>query len=332
MGVIEHESYARGWAMSFLPGTDFLAITEKDGTLKLRDQTTGEVADVAGTPTDVYSIGQGGLHDVIPGPNFAESGEIYLSWVRRADADVLGAGGGQGSQNGQPTADSQGAEPSQGVVGRGFLDLESKELRNLEVVWEQTPTIGNGHFALRLLVHDGYLFVTSGERQKFDPAQDRSNNLGAVLRLTVDGKPAPGNPWADEGDTAAELWTIGHRNPLGIDVDSSGQIWVAEMGPQGGDELNRIEAGANYGWPEVSMGNHYEGDPIADHAPGDGFTAPVSFWNPSISPGGLHLYRGERYPQWHDDALLAGLSGQQIVRVDLEAAREIGQQQWDMGT
>lgn len=298
--VTRHGRFNEGWAMSFLPDTPYLLLTERGGQLQLRNQDSGEVRQVSGAP-EVLAVGQGGLHDVIPGPTFGTDGGVYLSWVREHP---------------------QGA---QGVVGRATLDPESASLQDLEVIWEQTPTSGNGHFSLRMLIHEGFLHLTSGDRQKMDPAQELDNNLGTTLRLTLDGEPAPGNPWN------SELWTIGHRNPLGIAAAGNGDLWVSEMGPRGGDELNLLEAGENYGWPEASMGVHYDGAPIPDHAAGDGFRAPAVSWVPSLSPGSLLIYRGDLFPGWRDTALLGGLSGQKLVQVLIDAPEAEVTAAWDAG-
>ncbi|HHX85019.1 MAG TPA: PQQ-dependent sugar dehydrogenase [Actinomycetales bacterium] len=304
--VTEHGTFDEGWAMRFLPGTEYLLVSERGGALKLRDRETGEVTEVSGAPEVVHE-GQGGMHDVLPGPGFAEDGTVYVSWVR------------------------DHPDGAQGVVGRSTLDVDTAELSPPEVIWEQDPAAGNGHFALRMLVSGDHLYVTSGDRQEMDPAQDTGTNLGTVVRLTLDGDPAPGNPWAGEGGAAEELWTIGHRNPLGIAEDPTGAIWVSEMGPRGGDELNLLEGGENYGWPEASMGVHYDGGAIPDHAEGDGFRAPAAYWVPSISPGNLLVYGGDRFPGWRGSALLGGLSGQTIVRVELDGERATVAQKWDMG-
>lgn len=304
--VTGHGSFDEGWAMSFLPGTDHLLISERSGSLQLRDQGTGEVVEVSGVP-EVHHAGQAGMHDVIPGPGFETDGTVYLSWVRDHE---LGA---------------------QGVVGRGTLDVDTATLTDLDVIWEQEPTSGDGHFSLRMLIRDGHLFVTSGDRQKFDPAQETRSNLGAVVRLTLDGRPAPDNPWAQQGGAAAQLWTIGHRNPLGIAEDAQGNLWVSEMGPRGGDELNLLAEGENYGWPEASMGVHYDGSDIPDHTAGDGFRPPAEYWVPSISPGSLMIYRGELFDGWRGSALIGGLSGQRLVRVQLDGATADVVEQWDAG-
>lgn len=304
--VTDHGAFTEGWSMAFLPGTDQLLVAERGGALQLRDQVSGEVREVAGVP-EVHHAGQGGLHDVLPGPSFEQDGSLYLSWVRRTDAGV------------------------QGVVGRGTLDVGAAALSEVEVLWEQTPRPGVGHFSLRLLVQDEHLFVSSGDRQELTPAQGLDTNLGKVLRLTLDGEPAPGNPWADQGGVAAQVWTLGHRNPLGLAQDPAGRLWVSEMGPQGGDELNLVVEGENYGWPEVSMGVHYGGGDIPDHAPGDGFRAPAAWWDPSISPGNLLVYTGDLFAGWSGSALLGGLSGQNLVRVELDGERVEVVDEWDLG-
>lgn len=192
---------------------------------------------------------------------------------------------------------------------------------------------GDGHFSHRLAFSpDGeHLFVSSGDRQLGAPAQDTSNTLGTIVRLTPDGEPAPGNPLADRGGVSAEIWTWGHRNPLGLEVAPDGTLWSSEMGPEGGDELNVIEAGSNYGWPEVSDGSDYGGGEIPDHAEGDGFAAPARSWNPSISPGSLMIYDGEMFEDWRGDAFLGALSGEALVRVDLDGRTAGDTKVFDMG-
>lgn len=299
-----HGEFNEGWALEFLPGTDYLLISERVGNLQLRDQRTGQVRQVKGTP-QVHHEGQAGMHDVIAAPSFPQDGKIYLSWV---------------SPDGGP----------HGVVATATLNTDTATISNLTPIWQQDSATGNGHFSLRLLAQGDHLFVTSGERQKGTPAQDRSTNLGKVLRLNLDGSAADGNPFDGDGVTAT-LYTMGHRNLLGIAQDSRGQVWVSEMGPQGGDELNLLVPGANYGWPTVSNGSNYDGSDIPDHGPDDGFEAPKAWWNPSISPGGLAIYHGELFSGWEDSALLAGLSGMTLVRVQLTGDTATITQSWDMG-
>lgn len=295
--------------MTFLP-TGELLVTERGGRLLLR-AADGRTLDVAGVPKVVHD-GQGGLGDVIISPDFATDRTVYLSWVERGQ-------GGTGA-----------------VVGRARLagTPDAPALTGLDVIWRQQPkTSGAGHFSHRLAFSpDGdYLFVSSGERQKFDPAQDLGTNLGKIVRLSPDGSPAAGNPWAARGGVTAQLWTRGHRNPLGLAFDPSGNLWSTEMGPRGGDELNLIEPGANYGWPQTSNGSHYDGRDIPDHSPGDGFAAPAAFWNPSISPGSLMIYTGSAFPQWRGDAFIGALSGEALIRVDLAGTTAKVADTWPMG-
>lgn len=296
--VEEIDSFDAPWAMTFLPGSGDLLVTERTGTLHLRDAETGDRVEVDGVP-DVAVAGQGGLGDVVAGPTFEDDQQVFLSWVE------TGSGG------------------SGAVVGRATLETSGDEaaLADLEVIWRQTPKVsGNGHFSHRIAVDpDGeHLFVSSGDRQKKTPAQDTSNTLGTIVRLTLDGEPAEGNPLADEGGASAEIWSYGHRNPLGLEFAPDGTLWSSEMGPEGGDELNVIEKGVNYGWPEASNGSDYGGGEIPDHADGDGFEAPKAGWTPSISPGSLMIYTGDLFPEWTGDAFLGALSGEALVRVDVD--------------
>ncbi len=284
------------WAMAFLPGGDAL-ITERGGRLKLR-QADGRTIEVGGVP-EVVATGQGGLGDVLASPAFATDRTVYLSWAAAGD-------GGTGAE-----------------VGRAVLvrDGDRARLDDLRVIWRQQPkTSGSGHYGHRLtFAPDGsHLFVTSGDRQKMTPAQDRGSTLGKIIRMDPDG-----------GD--ARIWTLGQRNPLGIAFDAAGNLWSSEMGPQGGDELNLIVEGRNYGWPRVSNGSHYGGGNIPDHAPGDGFEAPKVWWNPSVSPGSLIVYSGAMFPQWDGDAFIGALSGQALIRVDLDGTSAAKADQWDFG-
>lgn len=308
--VEEVDTFDEPWAMAFLPDGDLL-VTERTGTLHLRDGDTGERVEVDGTP-EVVDEGQGGLGDVLPAPSYADDGVVYLSWAEAGD-------GGVGAAVGRARLDTSGERPA--LVG-------------LEVVWRQTPKVdGTGHFSHRLAFSpDGeHLFVSSGDRQLGDPAQDTTNTLGTIVRLTPDGEAAPGNPLADEGGAAAEIWSWGHRNPLGLELAPDGTLWSSEMGPEGGDELNLVEAGGNYGWPEASNGSDYGGGDIPDHADGDGYVAPARSWDPSISPGSLLIHSGEMFEDWGGDAFLGALSGEALVRVDLDGERARDAEVFDLG-
>jgi glucose/arabinose dehydrogenase len=295
------------WAMTFLSNGTLL-VTERSGALKLRTGD-GTILDVGGVPR-VDAGGQGGLGDVVLHPDFARNGFVYLSWIEAGEGDTRGA-----------------------VVGRAqFIRTEDgANLHNLQVLWRQTPKVtGRGHFGHRLALRDGYLFISSGERQAFDPAQDPDQNLGKIVRLFDDGRVPPDNPWASRGGVAAQSWTMGHRNPLGLAFDRDGRIWETEMGPRGGDELNLIRRGGNYGWPIVSNGTHYDGRDIPDHPTRPDFAAPSVWWNPSISPSSLMIYSGRLFPQWRGDAFIGGLSGQVLIRIDLDGATAREADRWPM--
>ena len=312
----EIAKFSTPWAMAFLPGsgvplTNMALLTEKEGRLWLVDVGSGKRTSVSGVP-QVVVAGQGGLGDVMPHPDFAGSRRIYLSYV-------------EGGPNGTSGA----------ALGYGTLDLgnpAAPALKDFKVIWRQQPKVtGNGHFSHRIAFGpDGLLYLSSGERQKFDPAQDMSMNLGKILRLTDEGAPAPGNPWASRGGIAAQFWTIGHRNVLGLSFASDGRLWASEMGPQGGDEVNLVLPGRNYGWPRVSNGSHYDGRDIPDHKPGDGFEAPKVWWNPSISPGALMIYTGDKFPAWKGDALIGALSGEAFIRVDIDGDQARKADEWPM--
>jgi len=296
-------SFDEPWAMAFLPDGRLL-VTEKKGRLLMVSAIDGSAVPVSGVP-DVDYGGQGGFGDVILHPDFDENNRIYLSYVESGDDDVRGA-----------------------AVVSASLSLVpgSESLSDVEVIWRQDPKVtGRGHYGHRLLFSDdGYLFVSSGERQKFDPAQDMSGNLGKILRLNDDGFVPDDNPFASRGGVTAQIWSLGHRNPLGIAFDADGQLWNIEMGPRGGDELNRVLRGENYGYPIVSNGRHYSGKDIPDHDTRPEFEAPKVWWTPVISPGGFIIYSGELFADWQGNGLIAGLSSQALVRIEFdgENARE----------
>ncbi|MCW3834963.1 PQQ-dependent sugar dehydrogenase [Sphingomonas canadensis] len=305
--VAEVARFDSPWAMTFLPDGRLL-VTEKKGRLLLVSADGKAQTAVAGTPA-VSPDGQGGLMDVVLHPGFAQNRRVYLSFSEK------------------------GADGLKGVaLARATLvDGAAPRLDGFEVIFRATPYVaGDGHFSGRIAFSpDGHLFFTNGERQKFDPAQDPKATLGKVLRLNDDGTPAAGNPLAAQGFHPA-VWSYGHRNLLGLAFDAAGNLWEQEMGPKGGDEVNLILPGRNYGYPKVSNGDHYDGKPIPDHAPGDGFEAPKVWWNPSISPGGLMVYSGKLWPQWKGDLFIGGLSSMALLRVDVNGADAAKGDQWDM--
>jgi len=312
-------SFDEPWSLAFLPDGRML-VTEKKGNLRVVTQAGSQSRPIEGLP-DVDYRGQGGLGDVILHPEYADNGIIYLSYAESGVGDTRGA-----------------------AVMRAVLEIGERggRLSDAEVIWRQYPKVlDDGHYGHRLAFDDeGYLWVSSGDRQKFTPAQDMQSNIGKVLRLEEDGSIPADNPFVNYIDEEPlvdgvgpydEIWTVGHRNPLGMAFDADGQLWVIEMGPAGGDELNRIERGANYGYPSVSNGDHYDGREMPDHDTRPEFTAPVITWTPVISPGDLMIYRGGRFEDWRGDAFAAGLSSQAIVRIgfDGDAAAEV--ERYDMG-
>lgn len=309
--VQEVASFDEPWAMTFVPGTRAALITEKAGKLKLW-QESGPTLDVAGVPAVAYG-GQGGFGDIIVAPDFATSGTVYLSWIEP------GVGGTYGAVVGMARL-VQGATP---------------RLEGLKTIWTQSPKVtGRGHYSHRLAFSpDGkYLFIGSGERQKFDPAQDMQANLGKIVRLNPDGSVPADNPFAAQGGVTAQIWSLGHRNILGLTFDGAGQLWNQEMGPKGGDEVNLVAAKANYGYPIVSNGDHYDGKDIPDHPTRPEFAAPKLWWNPAISPGGLAWYNGDLYPGWKNSLLMGALSGEGLIRMGINGDQLTKSDRWDFGT
>ncbi len=294
------------FAMAFLPDGALL-VTEKAGMLKLRSPD-GKVIDIGGIPT-VAQGGQGGLLDVAVAPDFARSRVIYLSYAEP------GPGG------------------SQLALARGMLAADTAQLQGVDVIWRSGSSGQGGQFgAIITFAPDGRsLFLASGERQRFTPAQDPEQALGKILHLTLDGKAWSGNPDYQTGGVRAQTWTTGHRNPYGLVFAADGRLWEHEMGPKGGDELNLIEPGKNYGWPVVSNGDNYDGTPIPDHPSDPKYQPPILWWNPSISPSGMIIYSGDMFPAYRGSALLGALSGQALVRVTLNGTDAKPADQWDMG-
>ncbi|MFA7586774.1 MAG: PQQ-dependent sugar dehydrogenase [Novosphingobium sp.] len=290
--IAEVARFDAPWAMAFIPDTPLALVTEKKGRLLLW-QDGGEVREVAGVP-HVDHGGQGGLGDVVLSPTFRDDGLIFLSWAEAGAGDTRGA-----------------------AVGKARLVLDgAPRLEGLEVIWRQNPKVtGRGHYSHRLAFSpDGKsLYIASGDRQKMTPAQDPASDLGKIFRMAADGS------------SKVEQVSLGHRNILGLGFDAQGRLWDLEHGPAGGDELNLVKPGANYGWPVVSQGDHYNGTPIPRHETRPDFAAPAISWNPVIAPGGMIFYQGDLFRGWRGQAIIAGLVSQGLVRVaiDGERAREV---------
>lgn len=306
----EIASFDEPWAMTFLPDGRML-VTEKKGSLLLVDQN-GEKTPIFNIPEVDYG-GQGGFGDVVLSPDFATSGRIYLSWVEAGEDDTRGAVVAHADLSLAPN------EPG--------VEAEAPALSNLKTIWTQNPKVtGRGHYSHRMVFSpDGkYLFIGSGERQKFDPSQDMTGNLGKIVRLYPDGSVPEDNPFVGQEGVLPEIWSLGHRNILGMAFDSEGRLWNQEMGPKDGDELNLVQSKANYGYPIVSEGDHYDGKKIPNHDTRPEFAAPKVAWVPTIAPSGMIFYSGDSFPAWKGNAFIGGLASEAVIRVsfDGETAQE----------
>jgi glucose/arabinose dehydrogenase len=328
------------FGLAFLPDGSAL-ITEKAGHLQLWS-TDQKIVEVTGVPK-VVTPNQGGLLDVAIAPDFATSNTIYLTYSEE-----------------RPTGSALALARATLTRGRAM----APRLDNVEVLFRSGSDGDGGQFGATIaFAPDGKsLFLSSGERQRFTPAQDPDQAVGKILHLTLDGKPFPGNPNAGktgaatvkvtdppkdtiEAKTAptrdftfqgpnltpAETWSTGHRNPYGLVFDAAGNLWEHEMGPQGGDELNLILPGKNYGWPNVSFGENYDDKPIPKPKAGDGYEMPKLHWVPSVSPAGLIYYSGDQFPQWKGSLLMGAMSGQALIRIALNGTTATKADQWDMG-
>lgn len=293
------------WGIINLPDGRFL-ITEKSGYFNIVSKDGKQVKRVDGLPK-VDSDGQGGLLDVALDPDFETNRMIYCSFSEPANG-------------GNHTA-----------VAKGKLSADETKIENHTVIFRATPTYdGSLHFGSRLAFDkDGSLFVSTGERsdkQTRALAQKTDNYLGKIMRITKDGKPAPGNPFIGKAGFMPEIWSYGHRNPQGIAIDGNGQLWETEMGPRGGDEINKIEAGGNYGWGDVTYGIEYSGMKVgAGITQKPGTIQPVYYWDPSVSPSGITFYNGN-IKEWNGNLLIGCLGGEHLIRIVLKDGKVVGEE------
>ena len=286
------------WGLAFLPDGRML-VTERPGRLRIVADGWLVPEPVAGVP-EVWDDGQGGLLDVALHPGFAENGLIYLSYA-------------------SPDDDNDAAT----AVARGRL--VGARLEDVEEIYVALPRDDGGrHFGSRLLFADGYLFVTAGERGEPDRAQDVGDPAGSVIRLLDDGRVPEDNPFVGTADARPELYSIGHRNPQGMAREAAtGRIYAIEHGPKGGDELNLIEPGVNYGWPVITYGKSYMGFKIGEGTHKEGMAQPVHYWVPSISPSGLTIYDADRFPAWQGSFFAGALSGELLVRLEVADGKAV---------
>ncbi len=301
-------SFDTPWAIAFLPDGRLL-VTEKPGRIFLVTQN-GEKTEVGNVPA-VLASGQNGLLDIAVSPDFSETAHIYFTFVEPGEGGRL-------------------------VLTRARLATTPghTKLEDRKIIWRQSPAGGGGQPG-GIIAFDPkgtHLFLTVGDRMRPDSAQQPDMARGKLLRLNLDGSTPEDNPQAARGGVVGETWTTGHRNPYGLAFAPDGRLWLHEMGPRGGDELNLIEQGQNYGWPLVSNGDNYSGLPIPRHATRPEFTAPKLYWTPVIAPAGLAFYEGEMFPEWKGSALIGGLWVHALVRVSFGANGQPDEtDRWDMG-
>lgn len=301
--------FSAPWALAFLPDGRIL-VTEKFGKMFLTTQD-GEKTEIPDIPA-VDAAGQNGLLDVAVAPDFATSSAVYFSYTE------------------------PGESGSRLVLTRAILSLSGGVARLVDpvAIWRQSPTGGGGQPG-GIIAFDPegtHMFLTVGERMRPESAQDPAQARGKVLRLNLDGSTPADDPNAEAGGTPGQTWTTGHRNPYGLAFAPDGRLWLHEMGPKGGDELNLIEPGQNYGWPIVSNGDNYNGTPIPRHGTRPDFAAPPLYWSPVIAPAGLAFYNGTLFPDWRGSALIGGLAVHALVRVSFDAGGQPDEaDRWYMG-
>ena len=294
------EGLDRPWGMSFLPGSEDILITGRNGTLMLWDASAGSIVDIDGAP-EVDNSGQGGLLDIEAAPDFADTGHVFMTWVAQVE-------GG-----------------STTTLGRGTFDRDAGALSDVEVLFQVSPGIeSGGHFGSRIVIHGDHIFVGTGDRnfKDFGPdhiAQDRTSENGAVVRLRLDGSVPDDNPFVDDSDASPAIWSYGHRNIQALAArPGTDELWLAEHGESGGDEINIVERGGNFGWPLAHFGVDYRtGEPFANSpSEGDGFVTPVFAWGPgrddNFPPSGMAWVDGSAFADWEGHLLVGNLRHQYL--------------------
>ncbi len=343
--VTQVTTFNTPWRMAFLPDGRML-VTEKVGPIWLVTQA-GQKTPVQNAPLVLYG-GQGGMLGVYVSPTYAADQSVYLTYSEPHE-------GGS----------SLALAKAKLTLGQNAANQPTASLDGLKVIWRDAAGGKGGQFGAAVaFAPDGKsLFLTVGERQRFTPAQDPNSPLGKILHLTLDGKPAPGNPMAGKTGAAtlpiidppadtekaktapvvrtyrfpgpnltpAETWSTGHRTPYGLAFAPDGRLWEAEHGPRGGDELNLIEPGKNYGWPLVSYATNYNGVPIPSPDTRPDLTKPVLYWTPILAPGNLTFYKGAMFPQWQGSALIGGMGTKTLNRIVIDGVTAKSAERWDVG-
>ncbi len=301
------EDLGRPWAVLPLPDGRLL-LTFKEGKMEIRDQA-GKLLNTIGNLPEVDSRGQGGLLDAVPDPEFMQNRTLYWAFSEKR---------GEGNLT---------------SIAKGQLSADESRIENTVIIFRATPELNSTlHFGCRLVFDkEGYLYASVGERSKLEgrkQSQWLNSGLGKIFRLTKEGKPAPGNPFLNTPDAMPEIYSYGHRNPQSLDFHPvTGELWEAEFGPRGGDELNLVKAGKNYGWPTITYGIEYSGPAIGDAIQQkEGMEQPVYYWDPVVSPSGMVFYAGNDIPEWQNNLFIACLSGVHICRLVIENGKVTGEE------
>jgi aldose sugar dehydrogenase len=308
LSVTEVAKFETPWALAFLPDRRMLVTEKLSGRMFLVTPEGTKSPAITGVPA-VEAGGQGGLLDVEVGPDFATSSLIYWTYYEARQ------GGGNGL-----------------AVARGKLDTgAAPALREVQVIFRMEPALQSQlHAGGRLqFTPDGLLFVTLGERSILQgrvQARDLDSHLGKVVRIRPDGTVPSDNPFVSQAGARPEIWTLGHRNILAAALDAQNRLWVTEMGPRGGDELNLVQRGRDYGWPEIGYGEEYSGQPIHETPQREGLEQPVYYWDPVISPSGMTIYSGTLFPEWQGDLFIGGLSSTALIRLRVRNDRVVGEE------
>lgn len=307
--VVVTESLDAPWGIVTLPDGRLL-ITEKEGTMRIVNPSNGKIGEkITGIP-EVDARGQGGLLGLALSPDFSSNRMVY--WVFT----------------------EQVAEGNHSAVAKGKLSEDEKTIENAQVIYRSTPTYdGTKHYGGRVIFDkNGDLFASFGERSDLETrpqAQNLNSSLGTIIHITTEGQPVAGNPFEGQADALPEIYSYGHRNPQGLAFHpETGELWSNEFGPLGGDELNLIKAGANYGWPTITYGLEYSGEPIGDPViqQKEGMEQPVYYWDPVLSPSGMTFYTGNNIPEWENNLFITGLNSNHIARIVLEDNKVVGEE------
>lgn len=294
------------WSMTFLPNGSYL-VAERGGTLYHVTKDGSTKTPVTGLPSNIHAKGQGGLFDIALAPDYTKSKHVFIAYAG---------------------ADKDGKNNTE--LARAVYDAQSNSLRDVTTIFTATPKVsGNNHYGGKILLADGYLYLTLGERYNYlKMVQAPDNHLGSVVRLNNDGSVPSDNPFAAGGGAKpADVFTYGHRNVQGIALrPGTAEIWTHEHGPKGGDEINILRAGTNYGWPTITYGVDYSGFPISDKTAADGMAQPLLHWTPSIAPSGMAFYNGNRFPQWKGDLFVGTLAGHHLRRLEIKGDKVVEQE------